>query len=292
MSAQQPRRQQSLPAPASLPRIDEKDKELKSGWSEESFSPQLGPRSPASTVRKAAISISTSNLDGQKSSGLNNRPPRESTEDFVLVDDKEGNYPPVDTLMASSRPDKASRLLGIKHRASMEPIPAASRASVASARSVPTISTPPVSTSPLCSLYVVSGLPKSPQTWTLADPDSVLGLNHSENAVGRWWRPEVLGSTVSPGVGGTVPLKKRGKKSLKDDAVKGVGALSKSEVGKMLSKTLKVHLLTPASGSPSLTVFVALIHSRGGNHRFHLTTAFNYSYVHFQSSGGQHGFAL
>ena len=53
---------------------------------------------------------------------------------------------------------------------------------------------------PLTSLYLVAGLPKSHHAWTLADPDSVLGLQHSDGAVGRWWRPEVLGSTVSPGV--------------------------------------------------------------------------------------------
>lgn len=35
-------------------------------------------------------------------------------------------------------------------------------------------------TLPLTSLYLVSGLPKSPQTWTLADPDSITGVHHSE----------------------------------------------------------------------------------------------------------------
>ncbi|PVF93803.1 hypothetical protein CPB86DRAFT_767097, partial [Serendipita vermifera] len=53
---------------------------------------------------------------------------------------------------------------------------------------------------PLTSLYLVAGLPKSHHAWTLADPDSVLGLQHSDGAVNKWWRPEVLGSTVSPGV--------------------------------------------------------------------------------------------
>jgi hypothetical protein len=57
---------------------------------------------------------------------------------------------------------------------------------------------------PLSSLYLVAGLPKSHHAWTLADPDSVLGLQHSEGAVNKWWRPEVLGSTVSPGVVPTV----------------------------------------------------------------------------------------
>jgi hypothetical protein len=45
---------------------------------------------------------------------------------------------------------------------------------------------------------------------------------------------EVLGSTISPGAGG-------GKKKKNDtEALKGAGALSKQEVGKMLSKALEV----------------------------------------------------
>jgi hypothetical protein len=87
-------------------------------------------------------------------------------------------------------------------------------------------------------LYVVSGLPKSPHTWTLADPDSVLGLHHSDSAVNRWWRPEVLGSTVSPGAGGGQKKKKQNGKH--EEIMKGAGALGKQEVGKMLSKALKV----------------------------------------------------
>ncbi|KAJ6575111.1 AEX-3 domain-containing protein [Mycena capillaripes] len=134
--------------------------------------------------------------------------------------------------------DKASRVLGIQHRSSMEPIPASSRNSIVSTRSArpapPTPSFTP--TSPLTSLYVVSGLPKSPHTWTLADPDAVLGLHHADGAVSRFWRPEVLGSTVSPGAGGGGKKKKRGKEEL----MKGAGALSKQEVGKMLSKALKL----------------------------------------------------
>lgn len=137
------------------------------------------------------------------------------------------------------RSDKASRILGVQHRRSMEPIPAAARTSIVSTRSareVPSIQsfTP---TLPLTSLYVVSGLPKAPHTWTLADPDSVLGLTHSEGAVNRWWRAEVLGSTVSPGAGGG---KKKKKAKGDTEVLKGAGALSKQEVGKMLSKALKV----------------------------------------------------
>lgn len=140
------------------------------------------------------------------------------------------------------RADKASRILGIKHRRSMEPIPASARNSIVSTHSVreaaPIASFVP--SLPLASLYVVSGLPKSPQTWTLADPDSVLGLHHNEGAVNRWWRPEVLGSTISPGAGGG-KKKKRGKG---EETIKGAGALTKQEVGKMLSKALKVQSLS------------------------------------------------
>jgi hypothetical protein len=119
----------------------------------------------------------------------------------------------------------------------MAPIPASGRNSIVSTRSareiLPSVSLAP--SLPLTSLYVVSGLPKSPHTWTLADPDAILGLHHSDGAVSRWWRPEVLGSTVSPGAGGG-KKKRRGKL----EETRGTGALGKSEVGKMLSKALKV----------------------------------------------------
>ncbi|KZT02704.1 uncharacterized protein LAESUDRAFT_684942, partial [Laetiporus sulphureus 93-53] len=128
----------------------------------------------------------------------------------------------------------------------MEPIPASNRSSLASARSAPqnavvTAPPPPATgpTLPLASLYVVCGLPKSPHTWTLADPDSVMGLHHSEGAVGRWWRPEVLGSTVSPGAGGG-KRKKKGKSEETSTMFSSSGHLSKQEVGKMLSKALKL----------------------------------------------------
>lgn len=146
--------------------------------------------------------------------------------------------------------DKASRILGISHRRSMEPIPASTRTSMQSAppvrqtQSLRERESPAATPSlPLTSLYLVSGLPKSPHTWTLADPDSVLGLHHTEGAVNRWWRPEVLGSTVSPGAGGTSALGKRKSKRPRTESEgghKAPGALGKQEVGKMLSKALKV----------------------------------------------------
>ncbi|KAF9270222.1 hypothetical protein L218DRAFT_992865 [Marasmius fiardii PR-910] len=156
--------------------------------------------------------------------------------DYVDLSAAVGKNIPSDSV--SHRTDKASRVLGIRHRRSMEPVPASRRTSIVSTRSARDPSPLPSmsSNTPLTSLYVVSGLPKSPQTWTLSDPDSVLGLHHSEGAVNRWWRPEVLGSTVSPGAGGG-KKKRRGRN---EEIAKGAGALSKQEVGKMLSKALKL----------------------------------------------------
>ncbi|KAG8982933.1 hypothetical protein FRB90_006452, partial [Tulasnella sp. 427] len=94
---------------------------------------------------------------------------------------------------------------------------------------------------PLTSLYLVSGLPKNPATWTLADADSVVGVHHSEGAVGRWWRAEVLGSTITPGVnGGKDKKKKRGNKSRTGETAETKAGLGKGDLGKMLSKSLKL----------------------------------------------------
>jgi len=166
---------------------------------------------------------------------------KEDTGDFGLAD--ELDYISINAPSSVGhqlvRSDKASRILGVQHRRSMEPIPASVRTSLVSTRSareVPSVQTF-TPTLPLTSLYVVSGLPKAPHTWTLADPDSVMGLTHSDGAVSRWWRAEVLGSTVSPGAGGG---KKKRKAKGDTEILKGAGALSKQEVGKMLSKALKV----------------------------------------------------
>lgn len=159
---------------------------------------------------------------------------------ITVFDDQEQPHP--QSLIYSPRPDKASRVLGIKHRRSMEPIPASTRTSIVSshsARPAPPEPTPSGPTFPLTTLYIVSGLPKSPHTWTLADPDSVLGLHHSEGAVNRWWRPEVLGSTVSPGAGGGSSKRNR-KKGKVEEGFSSAGYLSKQDVGKILSKALKV----------------------------------------------------
>ena len=166
---------------------------------------------------------------------------KEETGDFGLADELDyiSINAPSSVGHQLARSDKASRVLGVQHRRSMEPIPASVRTSLVSTRSareVPSVQTF-TPTLPLTSLYVVSGLPKAPHTWTLADPDSVMGLTHSDGAVNRWWRAEVLGSTVSPGAGGG---KKKRKVKGENEILKGAGALSKQEVGKMLSKALKV----------------------------------------------------
>lgn len=107
---------------------------------------------------------------------------------------------------------------------------------------------PHVPTTPLTTLYLVSGLPKSPHTWTLADTDSVAGLHHADGAVGRWWRAEVLGSSVSPGVGRSRKKSKKDRKDASENVIpdgpkaapRGSGSLSKADLGRMLSKALKL----------------------------------------------------
>lgn len=196
------------------------------------------------------ISAATTTSNNDNTNLSSDRDPNSTSDTSALDDAEDDDYVTVEH-PAGSEPnqvlarDKASRVLGIKHRRSMEPIPAPNRASVASVRSAPapdSLPTPTTSgpTLPLASLYVVSGLPKSPHTWTLADPDSVLGVHHSDGAVGRWWRPEVLGSTVSPGAGGG--KKRRKSKTEESSMFSSSGHLSKQEVGKMLSKALKVRV--------------------------------------------------
>ncbi|KAG6857561.1 hypothetical protein H0H87_000160 [Tephrocybe sp. NHM501043] len=229
------------------------DRVLKSRFSDQSLvdnHPQRSAFSPRS-ISNASSRVTTSsgtpiiNISVQNnntnSSTINATPSADDAladelDYITIITPKDSS--PANSFSSSHRTDKASRILGIRHRRSMEPIPASARNSIVSTRSMR--DPPPmasfVPTLPLTSLYVVSGLPKSPHTWTLADPDSVLGLHHSEGAVSRWWRPEVLGSTVSPGAGGG-KKKKRGKG---EEIMKGAGALSKQEVGKMLSKALKL----------------------------------------------------
>ena len=77
-----------------------------------------------------------------------------------------------------------------------------------------------------------------------------MGLHHSEGAVGRWWRPEVLGSTISPGAGGG-KRKKKNKAEETSTVFSSSGHMNKQEVGKMLSKALKVRLSLPPSARAS-----------------------------------------
>ncbi|RXW22953.1 hypothetical protein EST38_g2921 [Candolleomyces aberdarensis] len=163
----------------------------------------------------AIVNISNSNPSASSITTNHQDPALADELDYITV-----VTPPSSSPNAPShlRPDKASRILGIRHRRSMEPIPASTRNSIVSTRSLPLREVPPVS-------QHVPNLP----------PDVPL-RRLGEGAVNRWWRPEVLGSTVSPGAGGG-KKKKRGKT---EEVTKGAGALSKQEVGKMLSKALKL----------------------------------------------------
>ncbi|MBW0481814.1 hypothetical protein O181_021529 [Austropuccinia psidii MF-1] len=53
----------------------------------------------------------------------------------------------------------------------------------------------PANSPTLASLYIVCGLPKDPQCWTLAQPDHL--PCHLDGAVPRFWRPEILGTSIS-----------------------------------------------------------------------------------------------
>ena len=258
-----PGRRPAVPATAvaATPLPPLTDKTVKSRWADQSAPLDTRAR-PKTTSSLSARSASSSKFDPKRDptpatpiiniSPLNTAPAPDTgladELDYITV-----TAPPPDAIV-NPRPDKASRILGIKHRRSMEPIPASTRNSLASTRSAR--DAPPMAsftpTLPLTSLYVVSGLPKSPHTWTLADPDSVMGLHHSEGAVNRWWRPEVLGSTISPGAGGG-KKKKRGKT---EEIMKGAGALSKQEVGKMLSKALKVSFFSFFFCLPALHAYM------------------------------------
>lgn len=261
-------RKPSIPPPivSGSPPIAEKF--LHSRWSDQSMAAETSDKRKRSVSNKAASNLSLrslaskSNVDTKKESSpgpivnishsqnnsVENADPGQLADelDYITIDPPTG--PPTGVNNAANalthipRADKASRVLGINHRKSMEPIPASTRTSIMSTRSARDAPPTPTHTPtlPLTSLYVVSGLPKSPHTWTLADPDSILGLHHSDSAVNRWWRPEVLGSTVSPGAGGGQKKKKKNGKH--DEIMKGAGALSKPEVGKMLSKALKVFI--------------------------------------------------
>ena len=125
-----------------------------------------------------------------------------------------------------------------------------------------------------------------------------MGLHHSEGAVGRWWRPEVLGSTISPGAGGG----KRKKKNKAEDGstvFSSSGHLSKQEVGKMLSKALKVRFLSVCvpfrarrfGGAMADALFLprlALLHARGRDHRFDPPARVDRPHVHFQPPRAGH----
>ncbi|KDQ05918.1 hypothetical protein BOTBODRAFT_122115 [Botryobasidium botryosum FD-172 SS1] len=144
--------------------------------------------------------------------------------------------------------------------------------SISPARAPSSASSQPAT--PLTTLYLVSGLPKSPQTWTLADADSVTGLNHTEGAVGRFWRAEVLGSSVTPGIGGKKKKKRSGiipdDSALSSASLKRDG-LSKSDLGKMLSKSLKLSFtreveIIASTLQPASTVHTFTFQLQHSNH--------------------------
>lgn len=233
------------PAVAESPAVE---KALKSRWSDQSLNQRMSSDRKLS-AEKRGPDKKTNSL-AHKSTAVSIRSTASSARkdpvdrlDNPIISSRD--LPAALIESHSPRTDKASRILGIKHRRSMEPIPASTRTSIVSSRSAKLADPMPPASGPafpLTSLYIVSGLPKSPHTWTLADPDSVAGLHHSEGAVTRWWRPEVLGSTVSPGAGGGGPSKRK-RKGKVEEGFNAAGYLNKQDIGKILSKSLKVNHL-------------------------------------------------
>lgn len=115
----------------------------------------------------------------------------------------------------------------------------------------------------LASLYLVAGLPKDPNNWSLAEHDTEPA--HIENAVPRWFKAEVLGNMVSGGGGaplaaldGGTPVKSGIKKTFTSEKVTGRGTtrdersdsrmstiqeqpiLNKEEITRIQAKAMKV----------------------------------------------------
>ncbi|KAJ1026926.1 hypothetical protein NDA16_002219 [Ustilago loliicola] len=116
----------------------------------------------------------------------------------------------------------------------------------------------------IAQLYAVFGLPKDPAVWTLAEEDCTNGVHHIESAVGRFWRPEVLGCSICPPVNpldeglksplspGSISDKKEAKASAWGSDKKsasnpkfiemadGRGGVERAETARVLSKALKL----------------------------------------------------
>ncbi|EST05323.1 DENN domain protein [Kalmanozyma brasiliensis GHG001] len=114
----------------------------------------------------------------------------------------------------------------------------------------------------IAQLYAVFGLPKDPAVWTLAEEDCTNGVHHMEGAVGRFWRPEVLGCSICPPLnpvedGLRSPLsptsgaekrngnawgsdKKGGSNPKFIEMADGRGGVERAETSRVLAKALKL----------------------------------------------------
>lgn len=128
---------------------------------------------------------------------------------------------------------------------------------------VPAVPTKEGDGNTVAQLYIVAGLPKDPAVWTLAEEDCVTGVHHMEGAVGRFWRPEILGCSICPSPA-ELKAKRKGEAGMNDadaerkwegrtaDSSKstsnpkyiemsdGRGRVERVETAKVLSKTLKL----------------------------------------------------
>ncbi|KAI9625145.1 hypothetical protein KEM48_008544 [Puccinia striiformis f. sp. tritici PST-130] len=89
----------------------------------------------------------------------------------------------------------------------------------------------------LASIYMVCGLPKNSQCWSLAQPDYL--PSHLPGAVPRFWRPEVLGTTISGEEIISSHIDGPGESSGRNNDF-GSESISKEELSKIQSKAVKL----------------------------------------------------
>ncbi|BGP12761.1 hypothetical protein JCM10213v2_000678 [Rhodosporidiobolus nylandii] len=165
------------------------------------------------------------------------------------------SVPPARPARSAERPvpfSSSSSSSSSKHLSLPASRAAVSSASIATLAGASAVSLAPAAPAkPLASLHLVAGLPKDPAGWTLAshtdttDGSPGAAPDHTQNAVPRFWRPEVLGLQVT-GEG-----ERQGEQQL--------AKLSKEEVQKIQAKATKlafdrdVEIIASTSQPPATT---------------------------------------
>lgn len=216
---------------------------------------------PGDEPPKTATGISIASFENAISEGENSAHPTPRASDVDGRDDRL----PTSGLELRNKAKPTSRAAKRTSKAFSE---APSVVSQVSAN--PTLRDGPRKT--LASLYLVAGLPKDPNNWSLAENDTDSGSSepaHMENAVPRWFKAEVLGTMVSGGgetaldaLEGFQGRNVNGSKAREGKKTKGKNAksttapmttieeqptLSKEEIAKIQAKAIKVRIRDSAT---------------------------------------------